>query len=307
MIADRLHRWSPRSRIGDRGPHATISPARIRTGRHGRPAPTRIGAGHPAAHPDPRPDPDPGRRLDAVRRGRHRQVRHAEGVDRLGRSRRSHHRSGPGQAQGHRSRRQGRVAGDQPRRPRRLGRRVRPHVGELPQQGAHHEVRHRGLRPARYRPQPSGRLLLGAAGQGAASAHEESGRAGGQAGVQQAAARGLQGARTGPLFDHVSSLSVARDLDALRAALGEGKLTYYGVSYGTIIGQLYAERFPQRVRALALDGNFDHSLGTAAYLDTAAVHAESSFDEFAAWCSRTPTCALYGRDMVWRDMCSSGP
>lgn len=55
-------------------------------------------------------------------------------------------------------------------------------------------------------------------------------------------------ARTGPLFDHVDTLSVVRDLDALRAALGEDKLTYYGVSYGTLIGQLYAERFPQRVR-----------------------------------------------------------
>ncbi|MBB3733258.1 alpha/beta hydrolase [Nonomuraea dietziae] len=111
-------------------------------------------------------------------------------------------------------------------------------------------------------------------------------------------------ARTGPLFDHVSSLSVARDLDALRAALGEEKLTYYGGSYGTLIGQLYAERFPHRVRALALDGNFDHSLGTAAYLDTAALHAEGSFDEFAAWCTRTATCALHGKDVraFWADL-----
>src|SRR5690606_11889323 len=66
-------------------------------------------------------------------------------------------------------------------------------------------------------------------------------------------------ARTGPLFDHVDTGSVVRDLDAIRAALGERKLTYYGVSYGTLIGQLYAERYPGRIRALALDSNMDHS------------------------------------------------
>ena len=43
--------------------------------------------------------------------------------------------------------------------------------------------------------------------------------------------------KTGPLFDHVDTLSVVRDLDAIRAAVGEEKLTYYGVSYGTLIGQ----------------------------------------------------------------------
>ncbi|MFC7645630.1 alpha/beta fold hydrolase [Streptosporangium lutulentum] len=51
-------------------------------------------------------------------------------------------------------------------------------------------------------------------------------------------------ARTGPLFDHVDTGSVVRDLDALRAALGDDKLTYYGLSHGTLLGQQYAERFP---------------------------------------------------------------
>ncbi|MBN6056992.1 alpha/beta fold hydrolase, partial [Nonomuraea sp. RK-328] len=111
-------------------------------------------------------------------------------------------------------------------------------------------------------------------------------------------------ARTGPLYDHVSTLSVVRDVDALRAALGEAKLTYYGVSYGTLIGQQYAERYPGKVRAVAMDSSFDHSLGTAAYLDTAAAHAEGSFDAFAAWCARTETCALHGRDVrrLWADL-----
>jgi pimeloyl-ACP methyl ester carboxylesterase len=111
-------------------------------------------------------------------------------------------------------------------------------------------------------------------------------------------------ARTGPLYDHVDSVNVARDLDALRAALGEEKLTYYGVSYGTLIGQMYAELFPQRIRALALDSNMDHSLDVKGFLDTEAVAAEDGFDEFVGWCDADTTCALHGRDIraLWKDL-----
>ncbi|GIH97320.1 alpha/beta fold hydrolase [Planobispora siamensis] len=111
-------------------------------------------------------------------------------------------------------------------------------------------------------------------------------------------------ARTGPLYDHVDTLSVVRDMDAVRAALGERRLTYYGRSYGTLMGQLYAETFPHRVRALALDSNMDHSLGTRAFLDTESAAAQDSFDEFAAWCGREADCALHGRDLraVWADL-----
>ncbi|NJP92825.1 alpha/beta hydrolase [Nonomuraea sp. FMUSA5-5] len=104
-------------------------------------------------------------------------------------------------------------------------------------------------------------------------------------------------ARTGPLYDHVSSLDVARDVNALRAALGEDKLTYYGVSHGTLIGQAYAERFPGKVRALVLDSNFDHSVDTAAYLNTTAAHAAGAFDQFVIWCEATASCALHGTDI----------
>ncbi|WP_199565526.1 alpha/beta hydrolase [Spongiactinospora rosea] len=111
-------------------------------------------------------------------------------------------------------------------------------------------------------------------------------------------------ARTGPLFDHVDSGSVAHDMDAIRAALGEDKLTYYGISYGSLMGQMYAERFPGRVRALALDSNMDHSLGTAPFLYTEALAAQDSFDEFVKWCARESRCALRGRDVraFWADL-----
>ncbi|MGW5680526.1 alpha/beta fold hydrolase [Nonomuraea sp. NPDC003754] len=111
-------------------------------------------------------------------------------------------------------------------------------------------------------------------------------------------------ARTGPLYDHVDSVDVARDMDAVRAALGEEKLTYYGLSYGTLIGQMYAELFPHRIRALALDSTMDHSLGVKAFLDTESAAAEDGFDQWAAWCEADSSCALHGRDIraFWENL-----
>ncbi|GAA4551101.1 alpha/beta hydrolase [Amycolatopsis samaneae] len=61
------------------------------------------------------------------------------------------------------------------------------------------------------------------------------------------------GRAAGPLLGHLSTANVARDLDRLRAAVGEPKLRYYGLSYGTYVGENYANLFPGRVGALALD------------------------------------------------------
>ncbi|MGI8867423.1 MAG: alpha/beta hydrolase [Mycobacteriales bacterium] len=59
----------------------------------------------------------------------------------------------------------------------------------------------------------------------------------------------------GPIQYHMSTANVARDMDRLRAALGENKLTYYGPSYGSYLGATYANMFPHRIRAIILDGN----------------------------------------------------
>ncbi|MCW6007601.1 alpha/beta hydrolase [Micromonospora sp. CPCC 205371] len=111
-------------------------------------------------------------------------------------------------------------------------------------------------------------------------------------------------ARTGPVFDHVDTISVARDIEAIRRAVGDQKLTYYGTSYGTLMGQQYAELYPHKVRALALDSNMDHSLGTTAFLETQAATAQDSFDEFVKGCNAEPTCPMYGQDIsaVWRNL-----
>src|SRR5690606_35782388 len=57
-----------------------------------------------------------------------------------------------------------------------------------------------------------------------------------------------------------STVEAARDLDVLRAALGDGALDYFGASYGTQLGATYAELFPDRVGHLVLDGAVDLSL-----------------------------------------------
>jgi pimeloyl-ACP methyl ester carboxylesterase len=61
----------------------------------------------------------------------------------------------------------------------------------------------------------------------------------------------------GPILDHMSTANVARDLDRLRIAVGDRKLTFVGYSYGTMIGQTYANMFPNRFRAIVIDGVLD--------------------------------------------------
>lgn len=63
--------------------------------------------------------------------------------------------------------------------------------------------------------------------------------------------------RGGPILDHMATANVARDLDLLRRAVGDKQLTYAGYSYGSYLGAVYANLFPGKVRALALDGAQD--------------------------------------------------
>ena len=119
----------------------------------------------------------------------------------------------------------------------------------------------------------------------------------------QALARDCR-ARSGPIFDHADTIAVTDDMDAIRRSLGEQKINYYGLSYGTIMGQQYAERYSNRVRAMVIDSNMDHSLDVKAFHATEAAAAEDSFREFVKWCDRTESCALHGRDVAayWDDL-----
>ena len=104
--------------------------------------------------------------------------------------------------------------------------------------------------------------------------------------------------RTGPLLRHVDTVSVARDMERLRRALGDGELNFLGLSYGAEIGALYAARYPTRIRTMALDGVFDHGLPMTTIFSDNARGYEDSLTRFAAWCATDASCALHGRDVL---------
>ncbi|MGH3563676.1 MAG: alpha/beta hydrolase, partial [Mycobacterium sp.] len=91
---------------------------------------------------------------------------------------------------------------------------------------------------------------------------------------------------------NVGTVNVARDLDAIRAGLGDEKLTYLGYSYGTRIGSAYAEAYPQNVRAMILDGAVDPNADPIEEDLRQAAAFQGAFDDYAADCAKEPTCPL---------------
>ncbi|WP_033429700.1 alpha/beta hydrolase [Saccharothrix syringae] len=100
-----------------------------------------------------------------------------------------------------------------------------------------------------------------------------------------------------PVFDHVDTARSARDLDAVREALGERRISFYGISYGTLLGQQYAELFGPRVRSMVLDGVIDHSADLRRFVLDRARAVEEAFGAFAAWCAADTACVLHGQDV----------
>ncbi|PWY81509.1 alpha/beta-hydrolase [Aspergillus sclerotioniger CBS 115572] len=103
---------------------------------------------------------------------------------------------------------------------------------------------------------------------------------------------------TGPLMAHLDSASVARDVEAVRMALGEAKLNYLGLSYGTLLGAQYAQLFPQNIRAMALDGNMDHNEACTYSLVVPSSAYETELVRFGSWCAWNSSCALHGTDVL---------
>ncbi|MEO7193382.1 MAG: alpha/beta hydrolase [Pseudonocardiaceae bacterium] len=94
---------------------------------------------------------------------------------------------------------------------------------------------------------------------------------------------------------NIGTREVVRDMDVMRSALGDQKLTYLGYSYGTRIGASYAEAFPRNVRAMILDGAVDPDQDPATELVNQGRGFQKAFDAFAASCAARPGCAL-GQD-----------
>ena len=118
------------------------------------------------------------------------------------------------------------------------------------------------------------------------------------------ASRCEQNARA--LLPYVGTRNAARDLDVLRAALGQSRLTYLGKSYGTYLGTWYAQLFPHRVRALVLDGAVDPDT-TALQADiTQAEGFQAAFRSFAAWCLAALRLPLRPGRLRQRGGCGGG-
>ena len=89
---------------------------------------------------------------------------------------------------------------------------------------------------------------------------------------------------TGAVLGHVSTVEAAADMDLLRAALGETKLSFFGASYGTLLGATYAQEFPDRVGRFVLDGAVSPTATTDEASRAQAAGFETALTAFIADC-----------------------
>ena len=91
---------------------------------------------------------------------------------------------------------------------------------------------------------------------------------------------------------HIGTRDVVRDMDVIRAAIGDKKLTYIGYSYGTFLGSQYAEAFPTKLRALVLDGVVDPTEDSVESVVNQGAGFQKSFEAWAKWCAKERDCPL---------------
>lgn len=97
-------------------------------------------------------------------------------------------------------------------------------------------------------------------------------------------------ARSGAELPYVSTADAARDMDVLRADLGDTRLTYLGFSYGSLLGATYANLFPTHVRAMVLDGVLDPALPTLSEIEQQSVALDAQLQQFFTACTHS-ACA----------------
>ncbi|HWW53337.1 MAG TPA: alpha/beta hydrolase, partial [Acidimicrobiales bacterium] len=100
-------------------------------------------------------------------------------------------------------------------------------------------------------------------------------------------------AQSGDLLPFVGTADAARDMDLIRQALGEPKLTYLGFSYGSLLGAMYAAQFPTHVRAMVLDGAVDPALDSVSTSEQQATGFDKELNAFFAYCAATTSCAWH--------------
>ena len=99
-------------------------------------------------------------------------------------------------------------------------------------------------------------------------------------------------AGSGEILPLIGTANVVQDIDRLREALGEDQLSFVGISYGTVTGQRFAERYPERVRAMILDAPVDLAADGRSAVRESATTLQGLFDAFIAGCASDPTCAI---------------
>ncbi len=116
--------------------------------------------------------------------------------------------------------------------------------------------------------------------------------------------------RSGDLLAHVSSIDTAADMDLIRKAFGDEQVSYLGFSYGTFLGALYADEYPEGVRAMVLDGAIDPSLGPVEATEQQAAGFDAALAAFFEDCASDESCTFhsggnpesaYGRLMAQMD------
>ncbi len=110
--------------------------------------------------------------------------------------------------------------------------------------------------------------------------------------ADQALAQACQQGSSGRMLPFVDTASAARDVDAIRVALGESTITFFGYGYGTFLGQTYAHLYPTHLRALALDGVVDRATTATEKWRLRAAGYEASLQAFLADCRVLPDCPL---------------
>lgn len=101
-------------------------------------------------------------------------------------------------------------------------------------------------------------------------------------------------AKTGEVLGHVDTASAAKDMDIIRAVVGDAKLNYLGFSYGTFLGATYADLFPERVGRMVLDGALDPSLTNEQVTLGQAKAFEGAIRSYAESCLASADCPLSG-------------
>lgn len=102
------------------------------------------------------------------------------------------------------------------------------------------------------------------------------------------------GVRSGDLLRHLDAQAAARDMDRVRIAMGVDRISYLGFSYGTYLGSVYAELFPDHLRAAVLDGGVapDHALADAT-LDHVSGDVDEALQHALDDCALRPACPMY--------------